>query len=758
VTTPSDPPAADGDRGAIPTWWIPATDSDDVHAAFRARWRTEGTGVVEVRVLAASRFRLWVDGELVGDGPVRFPPEHPRCQRWQLQLPPGDHVLAVHVHAFGTQTRMLADLPGFVWADIRDPEGHPATLTWRCRRLTEYRQTGRRTSPLYGPLEWAEPLDDWTQPAADDADWSVPAPADIRLGHVDVLPAERPLLTMTTPSRIGAGTFVDRFTGYEFDDPALQFAVARLRAPDTPSDQEPADGVWARYDLGRTRLGTPRVSIESATGATVVIGAADQLTDGRVVPIVPLSTGPTAFVSRFTVPSGRHTVEPLSPIGARFLEVRAYGDQPTISDVTYRSHERLGDPPARLRTGDDQLDRIWLVGVETLRACADDTLVDTPTRERGQWLGDVSACGVELEATGYGAAAHARRSLLMAADCVDGDGLVPGLFPGDRARVSTFAAQWVSACLRYVELTGDLSLVDRVVPAAESTLTYLTTRIGDDGDTSALPWAFVDWGYEPAGLDLATLLIIRRAVSDQLRMLALLGRPGVDRWAAQRDRITTVVRRHWEQAGYHAAALALRDGLLTELPDAVPAATADLVHRHLTECFPYDPGGFRQRDPATVSARIATPYFANTALAALLQVGRTDAVLDIYRRCWGWMLDRGATTWWEVFDPRWSRCHLWSSAPTWQLTRHLLGWQPRFDLGPGHVFLRPVGGATELSRLDGLVALPDGQNVAITVDRAGGGAAYRLESPVPLTLHLPDGREHPIAADRPGSVTVTMLN
>jgi len=40
------------------------------------------------------------------------------------------------------------------------------------------------------------------------------------------------------------------------------------------------------------------------------------------------------------------------------------------------------------------------------------------------------------------------------------------------------------------------------------------------------------------------------------------------------------------------------------------------------------------------------------------------------------MLDEGATTLWEVFDPGWSRCHAWSGSPTWQLSRNVLGMQP----------------------------------------------------------------------------------
>ena len=50
----------------------------------------------------------------------------------------------------------------------------------------------------------------------------------------------------------------------------------------------------------------------------------------------------------------------------------------------------------------------------------------------------------------------------------------------------------------------------------------------------------------------------------------------------------------------------------------------------------------------------------------LFESGEADFVLDQYRACWGWALGEGRTTWVEVFDTRWTHCHQWAGAPTWQ--------------------------------------------------------------------------------------------
>ncbi len=129
-----------------------------------------------------------------------------------------------------------------------------------------------------------------------------------------------------------------------------------------------------------------------------------------------------------------------------------------------------------------------------------------------------------------------------------------------------------------------------------------------------------------------------------------------------------------------------------------------------------------------------TPYFAHWALPGLLAHGDAAFVLDEYRLAWGWALDQGLTTWPEVFDLRWSHCHAWSGCPTWQLTRHLLGLQPRQDLGPGHC--RLAVGHNPLNQAAGRVPFSGG-TVDIEWTRTGSHLAYRLRADRDLVI---DGR------------------
>ncbi len=96
----------------------------------------------------------------------------------------------------------------------------------------------------------------------------------------------------------------------------------------------------------------------------------------------------------------------------------------------------------------------------------------------------------------------------------------------------------------------------------------------------------------------------------------------------------------------------------------------------------------------------------------------TDAVRRI-REYWGGMIERGATTFWEVFDPSmpegrvlerlWSLCHEFCAGPLHSLPRHVLGVEP-LEAGFRRTRLAPVLGSLQWAK--GRVPTPLG---AVTV-------------------------------------------
>src|ERR1035441_2123797 len=55
----------------------------------------------------------------------------------------------------------------------------------------------------------------------------------------------------------------------------------------------------------------------------------------------------------------------------------------------------------------------------------------------------------------------------------------------------TFSAQWLSACLRYYQLTGDKDLLLQLFPAAESNIAAFERYMTPHGVTDKVGWGFV---------------------------------------------------------------------------------------------------------------------------------------------------------------------------------------------------------------------------------------------------------------------------
>jgi len=732
-------------------WTDAGPQTPDTYVAFRGTFTLGRDTQIELRTIASGWFTAWLDGECFLEGPDRFDPAHPQYQVTRLRLPAGRHVLAVQAHHLGVTTRMLMDMPAFLYARLL-ADGDDLPTAWTCTRLPGYAAQVRRINPQLGWIEWCDTRanpPDWQAPGFEDAAWAAPVPVTVP-GLGELRPTTiGPMRRFVHPIEpVARGPLAELF-GYERDDVAARFMLRDLAC-----ERLPAQGLWRRYDLGFVRLVRPRFVLDLPPGAVVEFACSEWLHQGRVTPCINLSAGASCNLDHYVARGGVQEFFPLTPKGGRFLEVHVLADPAKIRFVREEYVERsyFGPPVGAFRCGDELLERIWMTGVETFRSCAEDALVDNPTRERGQWTGDVVSVGMDINAAAWGDLRLCRRGLTQSAWCAREDGLVAGLCPGGPAYIPTYAAQWIDACLHYCELTGDRTLLEEMFPSGVGNLAAFEPFVRPEGLIDGAGWVFVDWGYvrgdgpiDP-GMNFHYLSALRQMV----RWCELLGRRGEQgRYRRQAADIEGVLRTWlgrqlaeggWPAVGYHNAVLALRTGLVE--PPRVSDCIS-FIKGHILDCFPNNPDAPRLSDPAVASRRLITPYFAHYAFPPLIENGQMDFVLDQYRRCWGFSLQDGRTTWLEVFDTRWSHCHQWAGCPTWQLSRYVLGLHPRMDLGPNHFVLRLIPGS--LPGAEGTIPLPgDDGAVRVCWHRRPDGLHYRLASEAPLTLHL-ESPEGPVA-------------
>ena len=710
----------------------------DSRALFQGRLTSPQYTPARFCVAASGPYQAWVDGEPVQYGPARYPADRPEFTETTVNLDAGDHSVVVVAHHEGRTERMETE-HAFVWVALR-VDGGVLPVSWRCRPLRGYRSRVGRINPNLGWMEWCDTREDsWPEAAGEGAEWS--SVSEVALQQTPVQADYVPAVTESVPFQpVADGTFAERFA-IASDYPAV-WAMMRDLAP----AELPADGIWGRFRLDRIRLGRPWALVSGPPGATVELLYAEHAETGRVEPVIAWSNGPSNPLDHYVLRGGVQRIGPLGARGLGWMEVHvtAASGPAKILDAGIDVAEYYGPPVGAIESGDVTIDAVWSTGVATLRSCTEDAVTDCPTRERGQWLGDL-AVAAEVAAVAYGDLGPIRRGLVQLARCADARGLVAAQGPGLRYYHATYAMDWAVDCVRMVELDHDMALLRELDDAARRNGEALWAgwRDGVDPDW---PSPYIEWGLDsgsPDGRACAALLYVRHLRAME-RWWAVVGdSAGAARETERLSRVLDFVKPRlpadgrdaspgW--GGFHSTALALVNGLLDE---ASATAGVEDMKQHIRSSFPNRADASRVFG-FVVEPPFITPYFLHHALVPLWERGETDFILDQFRTCWGWMLDRGATTWYEVFDTRWSRCHQWSSAPTWQLSRYLLGLWPRGDLGTDRFDLRLRPGS--LPRARGI--LPDRGSpgpIAISWTQGGGCIEYLLTPARDLVISMENG-------------------
>ena len=395
---------------------------------------------------------------------------------------------------------------------------------------------------------------------------------------------------------------------------------------------------------------------------------------------------------------------------------------------------------------DPLLTRIWYTGAYTAHLCMQEEIWDAPKRDRGLWIGDMHVTGETInnvfadrflmEKSLAGGRANAQRGRP--------DTQLP---PADVNDIPGYTAAWFGTLADFYRHDGDLAFLRRQHPGILSLLAYQQTEF-DARHLFSNPyhaWDFCDWAPEYvrdtpqtlAATDLFAIYGVRQAV---FLLKALGDTANADRYGAWADRLDarrraacSSIRRRRPMAG------GCRRTRWRSTPESRPRRSR---RRSIPPCF--KAGTPAWKAPAggdLAGSEVMSPYYGHYVLSAYGQMGRYQAGIDLLRRYWGGMLARGATTWWEVFDPsfpqdaNWSLdrmpyvslCHGWSSGPTSYLTEQILGVRPTAG-GFTSVLIQPELG--DLTWVEGTVPTPQGR-LHLRAAKSSNG--------IVCTLNLPAG-------------------
>ena len=711
-----------------------------------------------VRISADARYTLYVNGRRVHQGPARSFPDHQSFDTLDITpfLEVGPNAICAVCHQFGVPTffSQYRDISGFLLdgaiecdsetIDLHTPTG------WLCRDAGGWRKDVSRLSVQMGfqehfdadadPVDWmlpsfeAKPEDGWNEP------WTAGPVGCHPWSNLE--PRGVPLLA----DKIESFTAVtsqfrgENGRGYKITPDVYHFPLREERKkernlleksaallvddPEVTVVAPPTDSdfIAAVLDLGTYRTGHIILDIAEAMGDEIIdIIFSEDLdkTDFPALRGTPQDTSASQEASafRYRCRPGPQRWESFQFIGMRYATLifrNVEKDKPLkVRYVAVRQVHAAFDEIGDFKCSDERLNQIWRVARNTQLNCSFDAFVDCPWREQAQWWGDARIQSA-VTAYAFGDCSLLERGIRLVALSQAADGSLHAHPPADipSHRIPDFMFAWVGSLHDWHAYTGRLDLVIECLPVMHKLFGFFEQRLGDLGLIGGFAgfWNFIDWA-DVRKADFSAVLNLQylQALRWASTLCGLAGdTAGYARYRAFAEALLVNVEKYFwdpaakiwrdgydpatltpvEQTSQHANAMAIVLQLKPETQEKLARETL------------LKPASARRSKVIT-----ASPFFYATILEALRTAGLHREGIALIREKWGVMLDRGATSFWEHWEPTGSLCHAWSASPLYHLTQWVLGVIPT---APGwkHIKIQPVPGKLEFAR--GVVPSPLG--------------------------------------------------
>ena len=759
--------------------WLPDAEGPDRYAEFRVEFNLETIPTTaELRIAADTVAAVWINGKFAFAGQFSDYPEEKTFTSVAAagRLTTGKNVLAIMLHYCGAST--LSYIPGSarLWFELeadgeilcRSTAGIPARLSpayAQGRQIKTTRQLGfsfdcdtRRDDG------WREP--EYRAAAA----WGNAIPAECTTPKPEPRPLPPPELRAPTPFTVAAQGVLLRRGREETETVARlmqsDFLSARSAAeffPEggrtvTPEAHSGTDGFYLLVDMGREECGFLHLDVEEAAAGTVIdIAVGQHLADLRVRAALPAAN----FASRCICRGGRQEfTHCFSRYSGRYVQLhvtRATGN------VTLRHAGVIPlEYPVAMRgaftSPDSLLNRIYEVARRTLHLCIHEHYEDTPWREQALYANDSRNQAL----TGYytfGEYDVPRVSFELLGRGFGPDGVQEMCAPThSRCTIPSFTLMWYLALRDHLLFSGDRETARRRIPVAVEMLGRLRKTMIDGllpSPAGMRYWHFYDWApgmdgseYHPirnqclsgrrfdAPLNFLFVMAQRavaemmdfcgeNAAAEELRESAAAAARAMKSCFLNPERGLFVTFVGEQAPPDHYAELTQALAILAEIPG--PEET-DRLRALLA-----DPG----------SGLVATTLSQSIyKFDALLSGGEKFAgkVLQRIRDEWGYMLYRGATTFWETikgqrdFAYYGSLCHGWSAVPAYIFQRYLLGVEP---VEPGFRRFRVAPLLSVMDSAAGRVPTPAG-GIEVSWSREGKEYCGTLAVPPGLEAEIPE--------------------
>lgn len=696
-----------------------------------------------VWVSADSRYKLFINGTLVGRGPLKGTLARYHAEEYDLAslLVPGRNTIAADVVWFGYNMPLSEEHSGFAGFLLQGPEADadtPAPVAintpgeWRCWPDTGFRfDRTPYTSNAHLFLTGMEVLDGtrypwgWEQPDFDDSHWS-PAVVSVPLSAPGGNPdadllwnfAPRDLPALVEEPRRFLRTLINAESGlvpaaYRFTDITEERVEWSLPAN---------EGGRLILDAGALTTGYLSLVLSGGSGRTVEVVYSENLWHrnpekpddgtplrwgggGRLCKGVRTDlTGALihGYQDTLTLNGQTITFEPHHWRTFWWIEIRVSpGETPfSLHDARYRFTTSLpGMPLATFTSSDPDTSRIWETSWRTLQLCSHETYEDCPGYEQLNYLFDARN---EALTTLYmtGDTALPRRTIRLFGETLRWDGMLSSRTPSQlRQTIPIFALWWIIMVLDYYEWTGDgtngqdRAFVRDCLIAVDGILAYFRERMQPDGFVGVLPYwnpiggenapnTDLDPAIAAGGSTYVTALYLY-ALNAGCRLHREVGfAEDAQRWTATKGRLHRAIGSAWNEArGVWVERLTHPDAPVSQHTQAMAILSGAAATNQIVRAA----ASIAANVPAARMTRQQGLPFAEAMYAA----GRYELAWAQWHDECRMQLDLGLTTWLEGGAERRSDCHAWSAWQPIEYLRSVLGVRP----------VRPGWGEIEIAPL-----------------------------------------------------------
>lgn len=611
-----------------------------------------------IDITADDYYKLYINGIFVGQGPAPGYYFHYNYNRYDITsyLKEGSNVIAVHVYYQGLINRVWnsGDLrQGMIGEIYLDGKFFMGTdRLWKYKVSKAYKSGG-----IIGyDTQYLENIDSrffdygWKDLDYDDSDWEQAQENDT-FDHKLYLQETPPVdVYIIKPERI------TKFRDHYF------------------------------IDFGREITGQFKMTARGNRGDVIEIRCGEELEEnGRV----RYKMRCNCIYQEFWTLSGKDVdeLELYDYKGFRYVEV--IGPADVINEESFSAivrHYPMDDNKAKFTSSDELVNKIWEICKNGVKCGAQENFVDCPTREKGQYAGDVTVAGhSHIYVSG-----DLRLYKKSIKDFALSSFVCPGLLavaPGSLMQeIADYSMQWPMQLLTYYMHSGDMDFLKEMYPICENILDYFKQYKRKDGLLEGVKekWNLVDWpanlrdGYD-FKIDIPISPGVHNVINafyygmlktiDEIRDILGID---YDKTELEEFKRAFIDAFYDDKTGLYVDSegskhSALHSNVLPLFFDLLP----DERHNNIVD-FIKNKG---------LSCGVYMAYFV---LKALAQAGEYEFVYNLINSdgisSWGNMINEGATACFEAWGKEQkfntSLCHPWASAPIPILIEDIIGLTP----------------------------------------------------------------------------------